>query len=313
MVTSDINPVKLIDRFIREKDLSPSAKKIYGFLLHRFFKWMVFEGRKAHKVDPETIVSYKNSMKKNELAAPYINLNINVLRSFYRWQVQQKIRRTNIAQFIRVEPVKKRHRRGVLSEAEIKQLLDSISRENIQGARDHAMILLAYSNGLRSVELSRLQLKHIDLEKKSIQIRGKGHYDLVIADLADATVTAIASLIGKRTDEGEALEPNSHLFTGYSHNPEKNNGCLQPATISKIIGKRMLEAGVKNHRVTSHSLRHSAAVHLIQKGASMHLVSLFLRHTSVAITQIYTHYSEEKLLSDAKPSKMLTESLNIQL
>jgi site-specific recombinase XerD len=309
MITSNDNPETNIRRFLADKDIAESTKKVYEFCLRKFHVFLVKQGLNARKVKAPMLLSYKKHLKENEQTALYINLNINVLRSFYKWQFQQGIRRHDIGRNIRIEPVVKRHRRGVLTEVEVRQLLESIDQSNIIGARDYAMILLAYSNGLRAIELSRLSLRHIDLAGKTIEIRGKGIYDIVSADLSERTANAIENLIQLRANEGETITEKTALFTGYSTNPEKRNTRIRPDTISKIIGLRLKAAGLKSQGITSHSLRHSAAVHLIGQGASLHLVSLFLRHSSIKITEIYTHHSNIKLLSDQKPSEMLTKRI----
>ncbi len=308
MIATDTNPENLIRRFLAEKDLSESTLRVYEFCLRKFHVFLVKQGLNASKVKTPMLLSYKKHLKENEQTALYINLNINVLRSFYKWQFQQGIRRHDIGRSIRIEPVVKRHRRGVMTESEIRQLLESIDQSNNIGARDYAMIMMAYTAGLRAIELSRLSLRHIDLGKKTIMIRGKGIFDLVCADLSQRAAKAIENLIQLRVDQGETLTETSPLFCGYSLNPLRN-ARLRPDTISKILCKRLRAAGVKSPGITGHSLRHSAAVHLIGQGASLHLVSLFLRHSSVKITEIYTYHSNVRMLSDQKPAEMLTNRI----
>ncbi len=238
----------------------------------------------------------------------YVNLLINVLRSFFAWQQQKGIIREKITQFVKPVPLITKHRRGILSLNEINILLKSITKDDIISFRDLLMITLAYQNALRCVELSRLNVSDIDLETNTIQIRGKGQYDKVAAHISKEAADLLQDYIQVRIDNHD-LHDTSPLFITYSLNPERKHNRINPAGVSSIIAQRLKAAGLKRKNISGHSLRHSAAVHLIDEGASLHLVQLFLRHSSPTITQIYTYHGNIKLLSDQKPAQMLTASL----
>jgi integrase/recombinase XerD len=308
MITSNDSPEKFIKRFVEEKDLAPSTERVYNFSLHKFYRWMVVEGYKVHKVQASNITAFKKSLMREEKSPLYINLLINVLRSFFTWQQQKGYRRENITRYVKPVPLISKHRRGILSVNEINILINSIPKDNIIDNRDLLITTLAYQNALRSVELSRLNVSDIDLETNIIQIRGKGQYDKSAAHISGEAAVLLETYIQARIDNDD-LHDAGPLFITYSQNPERKHKRINPAGVSSIIAGRLKAAGLKKDTISAHSLRHSAAVHLIDAGASLHLVQLFLRHSSPTITQIYTFHSNIKLLSDQKPAQMLSTPL----
>ncbi len=305
MITSNDNPERIIKRFVEEKDLAPGTERVYNFALHKFYRWMVVEGFKVHRVQGSHISSFKKRLMQEEMSPTYINFLIAVLRSFFSWQQQKGIRKEKITEFVKPVPLINRHRRGILSVSDINELLSSISTDTIIGIRDLLMTTLAYQNALRSVELSRLNVSDIDPETNIIQIRGKGQYDKSAAHISKEAARLLQSYIQARIDNGD-LHDAGPLFITYSQNPDRKHKRINPAGVSSIIAGRIKAAGLKSETISAHSLRHSAAVHLIDAGASLHLVQLFLRHSSPTITQIYTFHSNIKLLSDQKPAQMLS-------
>lgn len=167
-----------------------------------------------------------------------------------------------------------------------------IQRSAEQGKRLYAMFELAVTAGLRTVEISRANIR--DFETKGGQswlyIWGKGHTE---ADqrkaLAPEVAQAITDYLECRTDRKTGAAP---LFVGTGN--RNGGGRLAPATISKILKRAMQEAGYNSERITAHSLRHTAGTACMEITGDIYATQKYMRHSTPATTEIYLHNDTEK-------------------
>lgn len=166
-----------------------------------------------------------------------------------------------------------------------------MQRSTEQGKRLYAMYLLAVNAGLRTVEISRANIK--DLETKGGQtwlyIWGKGRTE---ADqkkpIAPEVAAAVKDYLQSRTDHPTTASP---LFVSTGN--RSGGKRIAPTTISTMLKRAMQEAGFDSERITAHSLRHSAAQAALQaSGNNIYTAQKYLRHSSPATTEIYLHEDE---------------------
>lgn len=151
--------------------------------------------------------------------------------------------------------------------------------------RDLAIVELLYSSGIRVSELTNLDLSHLDFERNTIQVTGKGNRERIVPFGIPAQ-RAIEEWIAKRKEMVSATEVA--LFIG------RRGKRIDQRTVREIV-YRVTEAIDPSRRLGPHALRHSAATHLLEGGADLRTVQELLGHSSLATTQIYTHVSEERL------------------
>ena len=180
--------------------------------------------------------------------------------------------------------------------------------------RDAAVLELLYSSGLRVSELVALDLGGIDMAQGTVRVRGKGDKERIVPVgvpalealrrwetegrpvLAGATAAGrgAAQAPGNGRDGASAARrakaPGRALFLGV------RGGRLGDRAVRTLVDRYAARAGIARH-VTPHTLRHSAATHLVEGGADLRSVQDFLGHSSLATTQIYTHVSAERLRS----------------
>ena len=117
---------------------------------------------------------------------------------------------------------------------------------------------------------------------------GKGKKWRVVF-LSNSAKDAIKRYLKERADTEEAL------FIRHDVDPAKKSGLrLTPRSIERLVQKYAVVAGVVK-KVTPHKLRHSFATDLLQNGADIRAVQSMLGHSSITTTQIYTHYTDQKL------------------
>lgn len=151
--------------------------------------------------------------------------------------------------------------------------------------RDRAIVELLYATGIRVSELCAIDMRDLDLERRTVRVTGKGDKQRVVPFGLPACRAVIdwlsvrGELIGSRS--GQAV------FVG------ARGGRIDPRTVRGIVHRLTDQAGVAS--ISPHALRHSAATHVLEGGADLRAVQELLGHSSLATTQRYTHVSVERL------------------
>ena len=167
-----------------------------------------------------------------------------------------------------------------------------LQRSTEQGKRLYAMYLLAVNAGLRTIEISRANIK--DLETKGGQtwlyIWGKGRTE---ADqkkpIAPEVAAAVKDYLQSRTDHPTTASP---LFVSTGN--RSGGKRIAPTTISTMLKRAMQEAGFNSDRLTAHSLRHTAGTAVQEVTGDIYKTQKYMRHSNPATTEIYLHNDTEK-------------------
>lgn len=180
-----------------------------------------------------------------------------------------------------------------LSPGEVRQLVDAFHDDKGFGRRNHAMLLLMARLGLRPKEVAAIRLDDINWAAGEILVRGKGGYHdrmPLPADVGEAIVAYIC--------DGRA-GTTRHLFVAVRapHRP------VTSQTINRTLSWAFARTGLKppNGEIRCHLMRHSLAVALLARGASLGEVGEVLRHRSLQTTTTYARYDFEALRSVARP------------
>lgn len=172
----------------------------------------------------------------------------------------------------------------VLSMEQVDQLLaQPLEGDGPAGVRAMAMLHLFYASGLRVSELINLDLSQLNLDGGYLRTIGKGSKERIVP-MGQAAITALHRYLREvrprfaRPTSGEALflSRNGRRLT-------RQDGWR----LIKLCARR---AGIRKN-VTPHTLRHSFATHLLERGADLRAVQVMLGHADIATTQIYTHLS----------------------
>lgn len=173
-----------------------------------------------------------------------------------------------------------------LSEEEIELLLDAAGQPGTAESRRDANILeLLYATGLRVSELVSLNVQDIDFQESYIRCWGKGSKERIVYAHAKAMGGLQEYLAGPRMSLVGDNKDEPALFV--NHRGER----LTRQWIWNILKTYGKKAGL-DQKITPHTLRHSFATHLLQKGASLRHVQELLGHSSISTTQVYTHLTD---------------------
>jgi len=149
--------------------------------------------------------------------------------------------------------------------------------------RDHAILELLFSTGLRISELCGLD-SDLDLSRDEFSVRGKGDKVRVVF-LSETAKEAVRAYLKARKDMDEALFLDGR--------PKKMHR-ITPRDVQRHIKTYATRAGITK-KVTPHVIRHSFATDLLENGADLRSVQALLGHANIATTQVYTHVTDKRL------------------
>jgi integrase/recombinase XerC len=209
------------------------------------------------------------------------------LRSFFRFGQREGWAETNPAKPLR-NPRKGRSLPHFLSVEDIGRLLWAPPADRPMGLRDRAILETTYSAGLRVSEVVGLNQGDLDLAAGILRIRGKGRRERLAPVGSYAAKALKRWLAVRRLHPRQPAGPESPVFVN------KFGRRLTTRSVARMLEKYLRQSGL-DCRTTPHSLRHSFATHLLDRGADIRSVQELLGHKSLVTTQIYTHVSTATL------------------
>ncbi|MGA7203189.1 MAG: tyrosine recombinase XerC [Specibacter sp.] len=211
-------------------------------------------------------------------------------RSFTAWALREELLDVDPALRLKA-PKRSQTLPAVLQQQQIQRLMESLSQAASDGdpaaVRDRAIVELLYATGVRVGELVGIDIDELNPERRTLTVLGKGNKERVVpygVPAAEALDTWLR--IGRPALA--AAHSGPALFLG------KRGGRIDPRTVRAVVGHVFGELGDTSAR-GPHTLRHSAATHLLDGGADLRAVQEILGHSSLATTQLYTHVSVDRL------------------
>lgn len=256
-------------------------------------------------LDLELLRGWLWQRQQQGLSASTIARNVATLKSFGRWLEQRQLVPGSPASRLRA-PKTGRPLPRVLSEDQVERILERAARRAASGdpsqLRDRAVLELLYASALRVTELCTLGLEDLDLPGLTLRITGKGNKQRVVP-LGTPAARALAGYLrdgrpalaararqhaSERTSRTPDPDPTRAVFLGNTGAP------LTTQAVYRLVARELQEepgSGPKG----PHTMRHSAATHLLNGGADLRVVQEMLGHSSLASTQVYTHVTTERL------------------
>jgi integrase/recombinase XerD len=272
-----------------EKGLSPNTVSAYRRDLIKFEEFTKKKKLALEKITRDDLVDFLASLYRQKLESRTVARHQVTLRNFFRFALVQELITTDPSLNLE-SPKIRRSLPGYLRLEELERLLAQPDDKTALGLRDHAMLEVLYSTGLRVSELVHLRVMDLDRSAGCVRCIGKGDKERIvpIGKKALALVErylkdARAKLVGK----GKQISANT-LFIN------RRGGSLSRVGVWKILSAYGRKAGLRVG-LTPHMLRHSFATHLLERGADLRSVQLMLGHSDISTTQIYTHVVEERL------------------
>lgn len=278
------------------KNISEHTRSAYERDLRQFFKFLKQSGVSTLKsVDHLILRRFLGMLQQQSYLKSSIARKCASIRSFFKFLVREGVLPSNPSSTLHT-PKKDKKLPHFLTEAEVEQLLALPQTEEPSGLRDKAIFETLYSCGTRVSELAGLNLADVDLLGEVIKVRGKGKKER-LCPIGMPAIRALNQYLEVRPlffKEGKAARQ------GFKTHPEKQavfvnakGGRLTTRSMERILKSYIVKITLK--KVTPHTLRHSFATHLLQRGADLRSVQELLGHKNLSTTQIYTHVTTELL------------------
>ncbi len=227
-------------------------------------------------------------LSEQEYAKTTIARRIAAVRTWFKFLCRQGAVSANPADGLRA-PRQDKKLPHFLSEDALDKLLQAPPAEEPLGLRDRAILEILYSAGLRVSELTGLDVGDIDLDAGVATIRGKGKKER-LAFIGGSALRALKTWLQAR--RGLLAENGAKKAEAVFLN--KKGTRLTSRSVGRLLEKYLAQAGL-DPRTSPHTLRHSFATHLLDRGADIRSVQELLGHSSLATTQIYTHVTTQRL------------------
>jgi integrase/recombinase XerC len=238
--------------------------------------------------DVNAIRAYMVVLNEKQYSKATIARKLATLRSFYKFLVKRNHISSNPTVGIRTPKQEKRLPR-FLEYEEVKRLLETPPMDSWLGARDRAIMETIYSTGMRVSEVVSLNIDDIDFLGEVVHIRGKGKKER-IAPISSSVLQVIQHYMEFRNKRAQ----NNGNFDSKVLFVNKHGKRLSTRSVRRKMDKYLLMAGL-DPAISPHTLRHSFATHMLNRGADLRSVQELLGHQSLSTTQIYTHLTTKKL------------------
>jgi integrase/recombinase XerD len=243
------------------------------------------------QIQPGTIASYyshlqtrKNKKQTGSLSQNYIASNIGALKRFgkYLQETGKPFFETNIKTL-----QEKENHKTILTKAEITALYKACNND-LFGIRDKAILSIYYGCGLRRSEGQQLDINDILLKEKLVFVRKGKNYKERHVPMTEAIKADLEHYIYVAREQVKTIKETGSGALFISSKGKRLGGNSLLDRLKKLVKEAKIQKAIGLH-----TLRHSIATHLLQRGLSLEEVAQFLGHSSLENTQIYTHLSHE--------------------
>ncbi|MBV6520722.1 MAG: Tyrosine recombinase XerC [Gemmatimonadaceae bacterium] len=281
----------------KERDVSPHTRAAYARDLTRFNDFLAsYHGTEAwawSDIDRLALRSFLGYLTRARLGKRSASRALSAVRSLFRFLHREGVVSANPARAVS-SPKLDRHLPSYLGRRQVEQLFASAESRAWEGrfvdVRNLAILELFYSTGMRLSELHGIDIRDLDLVSQQVKVRGKGRKERILP-IGDHAMLAIRNYDAAR-------DRLAHTLSGGT-----DRRALFLGVRGKRLGRRAIQTVVTRHLakvdedagLSTHSLRHSFATHLLDAGADLRAVQELLGHASISTTQIYTHTSVERL------------------
>lgn len=213
--------------------------------------------------------------------------NLTVIKNFHKFLLKKGIVKKDVSFYIE-RPKLKKSIPKVLSFDDVSKLLD-IELKTKFDYRNKAMLELMYGSGLRVSEIVNLDINDIDMMNCIVRVMGKGSKEREVP-LGEYCIYYLNLYLEVRSGMLKSTRCDKLFLNNHGMGITRQG-------FFKILKDLLVSKGL-NPNVSPHTLRHSFATHLLERGADLRSIQEMLGHSDISTTRIYTHVSDEKVRND---------------
>lgn len=268
-----------------------SGNTVVSYLrdLGRLVGWLAAHQIQAPAaVTPKGLRAFIFALKDLGLSPATIRRQVSATRTYFRFQLAEGRLEADPSERLEV-PRRGRRLPDTLSVAEMERLMIAPEAHEPLAWRDRALLELGYGAGLRASELCGLTLQQLHLSNGLVQVVGKGSKERLVP-IGRSVIGAVSLYLHQVRPGLDRGRSGDRVLLNARGGPLSRVGAWG------IVRRCARHAGIRK-RVTTHTLRHSFATHLLEGGADLRAVQEMLGHADLSTTQIYTHVDREYLRS----------------
>jgi len=282
----------LLDQFIGyleyERNASAETCRAYSNDIIQFLRYAGVDDKfTPSSVDRTAARGFIAHLRNNGAGKATAARKLSSMRSFFKYMMREGIVTENPFAALR-QPKKERKLPMMLDEQQVKLLLETPPADKFAGARDRAILETLYSTGARVGELAGMNIEDVDFVGQTVRVRGKRKKERMLP-LGSFAIKALLHYLERREIRGQRMTMHRRaLFVN------KNGGRLTDRSVRRMLDKYVREVGFSS-AISPHTLRHSFATHMLNRGADLRSVQELLGHKNLSTTQIYTHLTTDRL------------------
>jgi len=275
---------------LRNKSSSAHTVSNYQIDLEQFTEFLKARKLSVESVDHVVIRDFLNHLYTvRKLSKNSVSRKLACLKTFFKFLLRQGVIHTNPAELI-ASPRLPKILPSFLGEEEAASIVGLPQGEGITALRDRAILELLYASGLRVSELVGLNDSQLDMDQQTVRVLGKGKKERIVLFGSFAAKSLVEYLNEKKRLNLGGVDDRGEVPIFVSVRGLR----LSSRDVQRLV--EGLRLGLKTtRRVTPHTLRHSFATHLLERGADLRAIQELLGHESLATTQKYTHVSVQHL------------------
>ena len=280
----------------KERDVSPNTLKAYRNdfgNLEAFLTSQLGPNWAWDRVDRLLLRGFLGYLTRQGLSKRSTARSLSAVRTLFKFLHREELIEVNPARAVS-SPKLDKYLPAWLDRNQVGALFEMAELRAKEGefsdVRNLAIIELFYSTGMRLSELRGVNRRDLDLVAQQVKVRGKGRKERIIP-VGDKAALALRNYESKRDELARRLGARADKSAWFLGPSGKR---LSVRGIQDIV-TRFLSKLDESSGLSTHSLRHSFATHLLDAGADLRAVQELLGHASISTTQIYTHTSVERL------------------
>jgi integrase/recombinase XerC len=282
-----------IDSFIEALKNKSSAENTiasYSFDLRDFAVFAASRNTALEKIDHLFIRDFLNYLyTERHLSKSSVSRKLACLKSFFKFLIREQQLKANPADLVSLPRLPKKLP-SYLAESEAAELVELPHGNSFRDIRSRAILELLYASGLRVSELVGLNDDQLDMGQELVRVIGKGRKERIVP-FGSFAARALQEYLEMRQGLNYSTvdeDGRSPVFVSLKRRR------LTARDVQRLVRDLRLEL-TANRKVTPHTLRHSFATHLLERGADLRSIQELLGHESLSTTQKYTHVSVQHL------------------
>jgi len=262
-IKSSLSSLDNFYHFIIEKYGSFDVREITRDIINEYYQYLFdYQKKDGEKLKQRSIISRMKS-----------------IRRFFRFLIYEKYILFDPIDHLRFRKIRRDISKAIITINQMKKLLVTPDLKNPIEYRDKAILELMYSSGIRREEVSNFNIYDVDLETGFVKVKGKGKKERIVP-VGKIACEYIKEYLNRIRPQFMKDNIEQGLFVTYYGRRITKDG------IGIIVKKYMRKAGLEGY--SSHSIRHSFATHLLQRGCNLKYIQEMLGHSDISTTQIYT-------------------------